>query len=106
MVISDMTDNAPIFFWQETHLHWGWLSQWYAIEFEHDGITYVTTEMWMMVQKAKLFKDEVGILFLLTSLLLYDGELIDLGNQGISQEDVNDEEPSGTSGSRSEGCDL
>jgi predicted NAD-dependent protein-ADP-ribosyltransferase YbiA (DUF1768 family) len=59
-----MTDNAPIFFWQETHPHWGWLSQWYAIEFEHDGITYVTTEMWMMVQKAKLFKDEVGILLL------------------------------------------
>ena len=102
-----MANSTPIFFWQETHPRWGWLSQWYAIEFEHDGITYVTTEMWMMVQKAKLFKDEVGIpLLAYFQFLLQDGELIDRGIQGICQEDVKDNEPSGTSGSRSEGCEL
>lgn len=55
-----MVDTTPIFFCKETHPKWGWLSQWYPIEFEHEGITYVTAEMWMMIQKAKLFDDQVS----------------------------------------------
>lgn len=54
-----MVDTTPIFFWRETHPQWGWLSQWYECEFEHEGTVYVTAEMWMMIQKAKLFGDEV-----------------------------------------------
>ncbi|KAH8086865.1 hypothetical protein HD553DRAFT_308666, partial [Filobasidium floriforme] len=63
-IVSDhrvMADTSPIFFWRETHPRWGWLSQWYECEFEHDGIVYVTAEMWMMISKAKLFKDEDSV---------------------------------------------
>lgn len=35
------------------------MSQWYDSPFEVDGIRYASTEMWMMIQKAKLFGDEV-----------------------------------------------
>jgi predicted NAD-dependent protein-ADP-ribosyltransferase YbiA (DUF1768 family) len=56
-----MVDTTPIFFWRETHPELGWLSQWYPVQFEHEGITYVTAEMWMMIQKAKLFNDEVRL---------------------------------------------
>lgn len=35
------------------------MSQWYDSPFEVDGVTYASTEMWMMIQKAKLFGDEV-----------------------------------------------
>jgi ribA/ribD-fused uncharacterized protein len=34
------------------------LSQWYPCEFEEDGITYTSTEQYMMAEKAKLFGDE------------------------------------------------
>jgi predicted NAD-dependent protein-ADP-ribosyltransferase YbiA (DUF1768 family) len=29
------------------------------VPFEHDGVTYQSAEMWMMIQKARLFGDEV-----------------------------------------------
>lgn len=49
---------SPLFFWREFEENTGHLSQWYECEFEVDHITYVSAEMWMMVQKAKLFGDE------------------------------------------------
>jgi hypothetical protein len=48
----------PIYFWRPTTRGNGYLSQWYSSKFTIDGDTYVTAEMWMMVQKARLFKDE------------------------------------------------
>lgn len=53
-------DLGPLFFWREFEEPYGYLSQWYECAFVVDGVTYLTAEMWMMVQKAKLFGDEVG----------------------------------------------
>ncbi|KAF2765707.1 DUF1768-domain-containing protein [Teratosphaeria nubilosa] len=49
---------GPIFFWREFEEPYGYLSQWYEAAFSVDGVTYLTAEMWMMIQKAKLFGDE------------------------------------------------
>lgn len=38
----------------------GYLSQWAPSKFEFGGETFETAEMWMMVKKARLFKDEVS----------------------------------------------
>lgn len=59
---TDQSTNAlgPVYFWREYEHPWGFLSQWYDSPFEVDGVTYASTEMWMMVQKAKLFGDEVS----------------------------------------------
>lgn len=51
---------GPVFFWREFEEPYGFLSQWYDCTFEVDGVTYFSTEMWMMIQKAKLFGDEVS----------------------------------------------
>jgi hypothetical protein len=53
------TDSTPLFFWREFEEPYGFLSQWYDSPFVVGGITYASTEMWMMIQKAKLFGDEV-----------------------------------------------
>jgi predicted NAD-dependent protein-ADP-ribosyltransferase YbiA (DUF1768 family) len=53
--------SGPLFFWREFEEPYGFLSQWYECAFEHDGIRYVTAEMWMMIQKARLFHDEVCV---------------------------------------------
>lgn len=53
--------SGPIFFWREFEHPYGFLSQWYESPFEVDGVTYQTAEMWMMIQKALLFGDEVGL---------------------------------------------
>jgi ribA/ribD-fused uncharacterized protein len=37
------------------------LSQWFPAAFTVDGILYPTAEHWMMIQKAKLFKDEEAL---------------------------------------------
>lgn len=63
---NDMASNGealsgPIFFWREFEVPYGFLSQWYESPFEVDGVTYQTAEMWMMIQKALLFGDEVGL---------------------------------------------
>lgn len=55
---TSATEEGPVYFWRP-HEDWGFLGQWYESPFEHEGVTYVTAEMWMMVHKAKLFKDEV-----------------------------------------------
>lgn len=57
--IADDTESGPLFFWREYEEPYGFLSQWYESEFEVDGATYLTAEMWMMIHKAKLFGDEV-----------------------------------------------
>lgn len=51
---------APVYFWREFEAEVGYLSQWYESTFDHNGITFTTTEMWMMYQKAQLFKDTVS----------------------------------------------
>ena len=50
---------GPIYFWREFEEPYGFLSQWYDDPFEVNGVTYQSAEMWMMVQKALLFGDEV-----------------------------------------------
>jgi len=57
--ITGDKDLNPLFFWREFEEPYGFLSQWYECAFEVDGVTYLTAEMWMMIQKAKLFGDEV-----------------------------------------------
>jgi len=52
-------DNEPVLFWREFAEPYGFLSQWFESSFDHEGVTYTSTEMWMMIQKAKLFGDEV-----------------------------------------------
>jgi len=56
---SNDTSSEPLFFWREFEEPYGFMSQWYDSPFEVDGVTYASTEMWMMIQKAKLFGDEV-----------------------------------------------
>lgn len=58
MAPTDVTD--PVYFWKPHETPYGFLSQWYMDDFEVDGVTYASTEMWMMIQKAKLFGDEVS----------------------------------------------
>jgi predicted NAD-dependent protein-ADP-ribosyltransferase YbiA (DUF1768 family) len=62
MTTSSTTSGSslgPLFFWREFEEPYGFMSQWYDSPFEVDGVTYASTEMWMMIQKAKLFGDEV-----------------------------------------------
>ncbi|QDS75271.1 hypothetical protein FKW77_000936 [Venturia effusa] len=47
----------PVWFWNPEQEN-GYLSQWTQSPWEHEGVTYHTAEMWMMIQKAKLFGDE------------------------------------------------
>lgn len=66
MAVSDISSDkslGPIFFWREFEEPFGFLSQWYDCKFEVDGVTYASTEMWMMVQKARLFGDEVLVMW-------------------------------------------
>ncbi|KAJ9664962.1 hypothetical protein H2201_005014 [Coniosporium apollinis] len=56
--LSSADDKSPVYFWREYDHPYGFLSQWYDCAFEHDGISYRSAEMWMMMQKAKLFGDE------------------------------------------------
>lgn len=59
-ITSSSASSGPLFFWREFEEPYGFLSQWYMESpFEVDGVTYASTEMWMMIQKAKLFGDEV-----------------------------------------------
>ena len=59
---SSSSETGPVYFWHEYDEPYGYLSQWYECAFEHEGNTYLTAEMWMMVQKAVLFGDDVGLL--------------------------------------------
>ena len=59
MTTQTSTSQEPLFFWREFEEPYGFLSQWYDSPFEVEGVTYASTEMWMMIQKAKLFGDEV-----------------------------------------------
>jgi hypothetical protein len=50
--------SGAVYFWHPEDNN-GFMSQWYEAPFKHEGTEYSTAEMWMMVQKAKLFKDDV-----------------------------------------------
>jgi ribA/ribD-fused uncharacterized protein len=54
---STPANTAPVYFWKPNQGH-GYLSQWYWSPFIYNGDTYHTAEMWMMIQKARLFGDE------------------------------------------------
>ncbi|KAK4893834.1 hypothetical protein LTR27_007860 [Elasticomyces elasticus] len=56
--ITGDAKSGPLWFWREFEEPYGYLSQWYECPFEVDGVTYLTAEMWMMIEKAKLFGDE------------------------------------------------
>ncbi|KAF1968817.1 DUF1768-domain-containing protein [Bimuria novae-zelandiae CBS 107.79] len=49
--------EGPVYFWKPHQGH-GYLSQWFWTPFTVDGEVFTTTEMWMMVGKARLFGDE------------------------------------------------
>jgi hypothetical protein len=51
------TNTSPVYFWKPTQGN-GYLGQWFWTPFVVDGEEYKTAEMWMMVQKARLFGDE------------------------------------------------
>ncbi|EKG20211.1 hypothetical protein MPH_02444 [Macrophomina phaseolina MS6] len=57
-ILGSVEDSSPIYFWREYDMPYGFLSQWYDCAFVHEGVTYRSAEMWMMVQKAKLFGDQ------------------------------------------------
>ena len=57
--ISGDSSLGPIYFWREFEEPHGFLSQWYDSAFEVEDETYHSAEMWMMIQKARLFGDEV-----------------------------------------------
>ncbi|KAF1814796.1 DUF1768-domain-containing protein [Eremomyces bilateralis CBS 781.70] len=50
--------HGVVYFWREYGEVADYLSQWYPAIWEHEGIVYKSAEMWMMIQKAKLFEDE------------------------------------------------
>lgn len=50
--------TRPVYFWRPHEEGTGYLGQWYSSPFTVSGDTYATAEMWMMVQKARLFGDE------------------------------------------------
>jgi len=68
---NDSTETGPVFFWREFEQPYGFLSQWYESTFEHEGVNYTSTEMWMMYQKARLFGDKVCLHMSLNFLASY-----------------------------------
>ncbi|KAG9206896.1 hypothetical protein G6514_000186 [Epicoccum nigrum] len=61
MPTNTSTPSPPsrsVFFWRPHEEGTGYLGQWYPSAFTVSGDTYATCEMWMMVQKARLFGDE------------------------------------------------
>ena len=62
---DDHQTAGPLYFWKPQQPN-GFLGQWYPSEWKHDnGEHYLTAEMWMMVQKARLFGDEAAALEML-----------------------------------------
>lgn len=55
---ASTTSTTPVYFWRPSEEGTGFLGQWYASPFSVAGDSYATAEMWMMVQKARLFGDE------------------------------------------------
>jgi hypothetical protein len=50
-----------LFFWNETSLHPGCMSQFWPAPFTVDGVTYPAAEYWMMAEKARLFGDSAAL---------------------------------------------
>lgn len=65
-LVEQLTQDAPVkylFFWgnqpsKDGALTKSCLSQWWLADFVVAGITYRSTEHWMMAEKARLFNDE------------------------------------------------
>lgn len=55
---SNPSHPRPVYFWRPHEEGTGYLGQWYPSPFIVSNETYATCEMWMMVQKARLFGDE------------------------------------------------
>lgn len=72
--------NSPIYFWGQKDPDTGFLSQWYPCSLTVDGTVYRSVEMWMMVQNARLFGDEVCFL----SSLLHSNIYI-LSSMGVTK---------------------
>ncbi|KAK0657470.1 hypothetical protein B0T16DRAFT_452928 [Cercophora newfieldiana] len=50
--------SSTLYFWRQSDLQKGWLSQWYEADFtDPNGIVYHTAEHYMMYHKALLFND-------------------------------------------------
>jgi ribA/ribD-fused uncharacterized protein len=85
--VVEEKDVKYLFFWGHQPLKNGQIgkscfSQWFEKEFEHEGITYLTAEHWMMAEKARLFKDEDILSKILKSVSA--GEVKKLGRQIIN----------------------
>jgi predicted NAD-dependent protein-ADP-ribosyltransferase YbiA (DUF1768 family) len=72
--MASSAESGPVFFWHAEGEN-GHFGQWYYAPWEHEGVRYETAEMWMMVQKAKLFKDEVSIRSRLLSAITLTGAI-------------------------------
>jgi hypothetical protein len=59
--IDASTDNGPVYFWRPADEN-GYLGHMYRSPWEHEGVTYESVDLWITVQKAKLFGDDVCIL--------------------------------------------
>lgn len=73
-----------LFFWGHTpntndRVTKACLSQWYESPFVVEGITYLTTEHWMMAEKARLFSDQEIQDLILSSV--HPGEAKKLGRK-------------------------
>lgn len=55
---SKAKDAGPVYFWKMTQDH-GYMCQWFTSPWTWEDEVYTTAEMWMMVQKARMFNDEV-----------------------------------------------
>lgn len=64
---SDDSEDC-VFFWSQKEEPYGFMSQFFECSFEHEGTVYRSAEMWMMVQKARLFGDEVCYSYFLSLL--------------------------------------
>lgn len=58
----DTTERTYLFFWghqpgKDESITKSCLSQWWPCKFTKDGITYASTEQWMMAEKARIFGD-------------------------------------------------
>lgn len=56
----DTLPSTPpsVFFWRETELPYGFLSQWFSSPFAEEGVSYPTAEHYMMYHKARLYSDQ------------------------------------------------
>lgn len=84
-VLSQQT--GPVWFWNPDGTWQEFLSQWYPCDFKDSEVSYRTTEMYMMYQKAKLFDDEEtakNILGALREMAACGYQAAEHGHRGLS----------------------